>query len=294
MEIEETNDPMKQENADIEMQDDQEDKSKYLSQLLGIKLNKEDLNLFQNMEDLIIFINSIKFTDKKKNEIKEKISEEINTLQNAESFQKLSEDKNKKFSDTVKLKSKTIMYHTAENDELSDTMHAFYFCDKSKQILSDKQTAEYKAIHFAPVYDYPLNLNLNLFGIKDEDNISSYSNLKTVNSQKEETKSKLNKKRNKSKSSKKQSQEKMNNSDEYNNSKNEVVAGTQEEEYCIQNCKYSRKSKGQPMIMCDKCSRWYHTKCLSFTNEQFQKYNVKGKIWHCPICIKMDVEDKNE
>ena len=86
----------------------------------------------------------------------------------------------------------------------------------------------------------------------------------------------------------------MNNSDDYNNSKNEMVDGAQEEEYCIKNCKYSRKSKGQPMIMCDKCGRWYHTRCLSFTNEQFQKYNVKGKIWYCPICSKMDIEDKNE
>lgn len=293
MEIETTNTPLKPENADIEMQDGQEDKSKYISQLLGIKLNKEDLNLFQNTEDLILFINSIKFTDKKKNEIKEKISEDINTLQNTESFQKLSEDKNKKFSDTVKLKSKTIMYHTAENDELSETMHAFYFCDKSRQIFSDKQTAEYKAIHFDPGYEYTLNLNFG-FGLKEDDNISSYSNLKNVNNQKEENKSKLNKKRNKPKQNKKQSQEKMNNSDDYNNSKNEMMAGAQEEEYCIQNCKYSRKSKGQPMIMCDKCTRWYHTKCLSFTNEQFQKYNVKGKIWYCPICSKMDIEDKNE
>ena len=292
MEIETTHVPMNPGNDDIEMQDDQEDKSKYLSQLLGIKLNKEDLNLFQNKEELILLLNSIKFTDKKKNEIKEKISEEINNLQDTESFQKLSEDRNRKFSEIVKLKSKTIMYHTAENDELSDTMHAFYFCDKSKQIFSDKQTAEYKAIHFDPVYEYPLNLNI--FGIKDEDNISSYSNLKNTNNQKEENKnSKLNKKRNKSKSGKKQSQEKMNNSDDYNNSKNEIVAGTQEEEYCIQNCKYSRKSKGQPMIMCDKCNRWYHTKCLSFTNEQFQKYTGKGKEWFCPIC-KMDVEDKND
>ena len=284
MEIEAPN-----ESKNTEIEDEQ---LKYLRELLGLKIKGEDLNLFQDMNDLSLFINTLKFADKKKNEIKEKISEDIKKIQNKETFQKLSEDKNRKFSDVVKLNGKTTIYHTAEKDELSQTMHAFYFCDKSKQIFSDKQTAEYKAIHFDHVYDYPLNLNL--FGIKDEDNISSYSNLKNVNSQKEETKSKLNKKRNKSKSSKKQSQEKMNNSDEYNNSKNEIVDGRQEEEYCIQNCKYSRKSKGQPMIMCDKCNRWYHTKCLSFTNEQFQKYNVKGKIWYCPICTNMDVEDKNE
>ena len=75
------------------------------------------------------------------------------SLKNEESFLKLSEDKNKKFSDVVKIKAKTIIFHTAENDELSQTMNAFYFCDKSKQVLSDKQAAEYKAMHTE--YDIP-------------------------------------------------------------------------------------------------------------------------------------------
>ena len=90
------------------------------------------------MNDLSLFINTLKFADKKKNEIKEKISEDIKKIQNKETFQKLSEDKNRKFSDVVKLNGKTTIYHTAEKDELSQTMHAFYFCDKSKQIFSDK------------------------------------------------------------------------------------------------------------------------------------------------------------
>ena len=46
------------------------------------------------------------------------------------------------------------------------------------------------------------------------------------------------------------------------------------------------------MIQCDRCKKWYHTKCLSFTNEQFHKYDGKGKIWFCPSCSKIEGEDK--
>ena len=65
----------------------------------------------------------------------------------------------------VKLNGKTTIYHTAEKDELSQTMHAFYFCDKSKQIFSDKQTAEYKAMHF----DTELPYTIGFGGKKEED-----------------------------------------------------------------------------------------------------------------------------
>ena len=64
-------------------------------------------------------------------------------------------------------------------------------------------------------------------------------------------------------------------------------------DYVIESCK---KIKDIPDLVIygdeDKCKEWYHTKCLSFTNEQFQKYNGKGKIWFCPDCSKMDIEDK--
>ena len=290
MEIEEPNDILKP-----DIQEDSKNQINYINQLLGIKINQEDLKLFKDLEDLSLFINTIKFTDKKKNEIKDKISEEIKAIENKESLQKLSEDKNKKFTDNLKLKAKTIFFHTAENDELSETMHAFYFCDKSKQIFSDKQEAEFKTMNFDPGYtgyDLPLPFGL---GKKEEDNLSIFSNSKTTNVQKDmDNKIKLNKKRNKPKPNKKQSQEKMNASEDYNNSKNENGIGTQEGEYCISTCKYSGKSKGQPMIECDKCSKWYHTRCLGFTNEKFQKYNGKGKTWYCPSCYKMDIEDKND
>ena len=289
MEIEAPN-----ESKNTEIEDEQ---LKYLREILGLKIKGEDLNLFQDMNDLSLFINTLKFADKKKNEIKEKISEDIKKIQNKETFQKLSEDKNRKFSDVVKLNGKTTIYHTAEKDELSQTMHAFYFCDKSKQIFSDKQTAEYKAMHF----DTELPYTIGFGGKKEEDNLSSYSNLKQVDFQNDnaDNKSKLNKKRKpnnslngKQKTSKKQKTEKTNISDDYINTKNGEGMEAQETEYCIPKCKYGRKSKGQPMIQCDKCKEWYHTKCLSFTHEQFQKYDGKGKIWYCPDCSKMDIEDK--
>ena len=63
-----------------------------------------------------------------------------------------------------------------------------------------------------------------------------------------------------------------------------------EAEYCIPNCKYARKSRNQPMIECDNCRNWYHTKCLEFTDESFKKYAGNGKEWYCPKCKEEDNE----
>ena len=56
------------------------DQIKYLGQILGIKLKAEDLNLFQDPNEINTFMSNIKFSDKKKIEIK--ISDEIKSLQN--------------------------------------------------------------------------------------------------------------------------------------------------------------------------------------------------------------------
>ena len=280
-------------NAEKLNQEDTEQLN-YLSKLLGIKIKPEELNIFQDMNELILLINNIKFNDKKKNEVRDTISEEIKNLQNKESLQKLTEEKSKKFSDIVKLNGKTIVYHTAEKDELSETMHAFYFCDKPKQIFSDKQAAELRAINSG--YDFPIPRAF----VQEEDNISSYSNLKPINNQTDniENESKLKKKRkpstsfNKSKTNKKRKPEKNIVHEDYiNNTKNNEGLVGQDGDYCIQKCKYSRKSKGQPMIRCDKCTNWYHTKCLSFTTEEFQKFSVSN--WYCPDChAKMNIDEK--
>jgi len=295
MEIEQ---PEEIKNKNVNSNDEEitKEEMKYLTQLLGIQIKPEELQLFKDMNNTNNLINSIKFSDKKKNEIRDSISNEIKNIQNKESLEKMSEEKTKKFSEIMKLNGKTTVYHTAEKDELSETMHAFYFCDKTKQIFSDKQAAEYKAMHFDTTYEIPLHKG---FGLRDDDNLSSYSNLKSMNNQADNfyndtklTKKKRKLSNNKTKSNKKRIKEKISISDEYNNnSKNGEGMANQEAEYCIPKCKYGRKSRNQPMIMCDKCREWYHTKCLSFTNEQFQKYNGKGKTWYCPKCNKMDIDD---
>ena len=259
----------------------------YLSQILGIKINPDEISLFSSIDDLSSFINSIKFPDKKRNETKDGLIEIIKSLNSEESTQKSKEEKNKKFSECVKTNGKTIMYSTAEKDELSPTMHAFYFCDKSKQILSDKDAAEFKNMTLDPVYPHPF--------IKDnnEDN-SSYNSGFIDNPIHNTNKHNLGKKRkgssalNNQKSIKKKKVEK--NNEEFNEENGDDL---QEDNYCILKCLYRRKSKNQPMIMCDKCKTWYHTKCLGFTNENLQKYAGKEKAWFCPDCTK-GVKSDNE
>ena len=72
-----------------------------------------------------------------------------------------------KIKQLEKKNGKTIIYTTAEEDELSPTMKAFYFCDKSKQILSDKDSGEFKK-NFESAYPNPFMKDIN------EDN-SSYN-----------------------------------------------------------------------------------------------------------------------
>ena len=141
---------------------------KYLSQILGIKISHDEISLFANIEDLASFINSIKFPDKKKNETKDYLIEILHSFNSEESSRKISEEKSKNFYDCVKKNGKTIIYATAEEDELSPTMNAFYFCDKSKQILSDKDSAEFKK-NFESAYPNPFMKDIN------EDNNSSYN-----------------------------------------------------------------------------------------------------------------------
>lgn len=300
MEIEEEQKP----TSKKESPEDSQNKLKYLSQMLGIKLKDKDMEMFPDINDLYLCISGIKFTDKKKTEIKENISESIKKVSKKETLEKFSEEKTKKFSDIVKLNGKTTIYHTVDKKELSQTMGAFYFSDKSKQVFSDKQTAEYKAMHFNPGYELTLEPALKT---KEEESSGGCSDFKgiTTNVRTNDTTidNKLKKKRKsstnfgcKTKNCKKKRQEKTTKSEEYNNNKaNDNDLDGKEEVYCIEKCIFNRRSKGQPMIQCDQCWGWYHFKCLSITKEQFLKYDGKdgkGKPFYCPSCVGQDMDDK--
>ena len=263
----------------------------YLSQILGIKITQDELSFFNNIEDLTSFINSIKFPEKKKNETKDSLIEELKFLKSEETLQKYKEEKNKKFSEYVKLNGKTTVYLTAEKDELSPTMHAFYFCDKSKQILSDKDAAEFKNMNFDPVYPRPF--------LKDNEDNSSYnslfiesqthSHIKNLNRKRKLSNSLNNQKKKKKKKIEKNNAEYINNN---NNNNNKNGDDLQDIDYCIPKCKYGRKSRGLEMILCDKCENWYHTKCLEISPETVKK--IGENVWFCPKCEKSDAESKKD
>jgi hypothetical protein len=63
------------------------------------------------------------------------------------------QNKEKYFYSNVKLDNKTRYYNTAFNDNLTPTMSAYYFCDKSRQILSDKEAAAMKAMNLDNNFD---------------------------------------------------------------------------------------------------------------------------------------------
>ena len=88
---------------------------------------------------------------------------------------------------------------------------------------------------------------------------------------------------NKPKTSKKNKEEKIKESE--NNKTNKNIEEV-EKRYCIENCKFGNKSKGMPMIQCDRCFNWFHCKCIDSAVKDFIIYNSMKKTWYCPNCQK--------
>lgn len=57
------------------------------------------------------------------------------------------QNKEKTLYSNLKLDNKTRYSNPVLNDNLTPTIHAFYFCDKSRQVLSDKEAAALKVMN---------------------------------------------------------------------------------------------------------------------------------------------------
>lgn len=80
--------------------------------------------------------------NKKQSEHIQKYIEEIKLV--SENPGEYKADKTKKFYSYVKLDNKTRFFNTVLHDNLSPTMHAFYYCEKIPGILSDKDAMSMK------------------------------------------------------------------------------------------------------------------------------------------------------
>jgi len=91
-----------------------------------------------------------------------KYSDELKSI-TVETSQSYQQNKEKQFYSYLKLDNRTKYFNTALNDDMTQTMYAYYFCDKSRQILSDKEAAAIKAITIDNNYD-PIDDNLGVSG----------------------------------------------------------------------------------------------------------------------------------
>ena len=70
MEIENEKNPPQEQISNPQISPSSESSSnpqlKYLSQILGIKINPDELSFFSNIKELSSFINTLKFSDKKR------------------------------------------------------------------------------------------------------------------------------------------------------------------------------------------------------------------------------------
>ena len=71
------------------------------------------------------------------------------------------QNKEKMLYSNIKLDNKTRYLNTVSNDNLSPTMYAYYFCQKNRQILSDKEAAALKA----------MNIENNFEVMKEDNNL---------------------------------------------------------------------------------------------------------------------------
>ena len=244
-------------------------KNSFVENMIGLKLSKDF-----SMPELQSLISEIQFKDKKKADMTKALSKTIETMTSS-TIQSSKENQDSKFFKVVKLENRTRSYNTAEKDEISPTMFAYYFCDKSKQNLSDKEAAAMKSIHIEPNYDIPIEQKK-----KDDDELSTISNpFNSASEMRLKKKRKSSFSTNNAKSNKKRKIERKESDEEMNN----------EKEYCLPTCIIGRNNTIHSMVCCDRCETWFHTKCLNIPDEQFNK--IKDTEWFCPNCSKK--EDKN-
>ena len=280
----------------------------YIDNILGIKsTNPNYQNYFSSYLNLISILKEIKFKEKnnKKSEkdIKQETIEQIENL-SKNSAKQIKSEKEKNFNSFTSTKNKTKYFHTAEQDEISPTLYAFYFCEKSKQILTDHQAAALKDANIDTDYlknskdlnsedflDTSTN-NINNGNLNGNNNNNLVSNSKEKNfstpllnkKRKGSISAKTNKtsnKKNKKNEKKENNNKEKNNSEEENNNTEENNNKNNNEEYCLPTCKLGRKTTYNVMIMCDECKKWFHAQCV---NEPENAKILEQKDWLCPFC----------
>ena len=257
-------------SSSSEMQD-------FVECLIGTTIKSQ--NNLNNLQDIISLINEIKFKEKKKSDFSKILCQNLEACQTTQ-LNALKEQRGAKFFKTVKLENRTRYYNTAEKDDISPTMFAYYFCDKSKQHLSDKEAAAMKAIHMDSNYDLQLEAKKK----EEDEELSTISNPFNSNDFRLKKKRKSSFNTNTGKSNKKRKgNDKTKDSDEEMKS--------EEKDYCIPSCTIGRNNPSPLMVCCDKCEVWYHAKCVNIPEENLSKINEME--WFCPECKKKG-EDKSK
>ena len=268
----------------------------YLESILGLKLPLT--SSFSSTSNLVSLLSEIKPKDKRK---LEQLHILIFLLKEYTSDDAYKESKELAYAKVVKRDNNPSLYHTAEKDEISPTMAAFYFRDKSKANLSDKEAAAMKAIHYEPSYEMSID---NGIPSKKNSNVSNISNNNMNNdddlsmcSNSNNNDMKLKKKRkgsfnaynyngNSSNGANMHSNTKSvtkkkrtSNNGGNNNSNNNTNNSGGEKEYCIPNCLLGRNDGSPQMVACDKCNSWFHWKCVGFEEEKKSQAQ-----WYCMDC----------
>ena len=162
---------------------------KYLESILGLTtdLSIEDITVILNellVNKKIDIQNSLK--EKKKYDLVKKYLDEINFIK-ADNFEIYRQNREKILFSNLKIDNKTRFSNPVINDNLTPTINAFYYCDKSMEILGDKEAAVLKGMNIDNKCeiidkecfngDYNINSNTNLMRNAPRNDFDQVSNL---------------------------------------------------------------------------------------------------------------------
>ncbi len=87
----------------------------------------------------------------------------------ADNVEVYRQNREKTLYSNMKLDNKTRYLNLVTNDNLSPTMYAYYFCEKPRQILSDKEAAAMKAMNIENNFEFIEEENSLKFGRATKD-----------------------------------------------------------------------------------------------------------------------------
>lgn len=170
------------------------------------------------------------------------------------------------------------------NDTITETNRAYY---KSEKLRSHNTSDEFASKIYQVSYD-KMDCKDNEIALQENQQPQAKITESKVSAQ--ETTPIKNHRSNKKQ---KHSQQKRILGSKRKKKENTEQTVNQSDEYCIEDCLFTRKDCNQKMIFCEgDCGTWYHLQCINMSDEKMKEY--ENKNWFCKNCINSNEEGSSK